>query len=44
LYVMPRCRHSVGYIYGDLTPHKPGGTTGEHIFALCKKSCYIISV
>lgn len=37
LYVIPRCRHSVGNIYGDLTPYEPGGTTGEHNFALCKE-------
>lgn len=37
LYVIPRCRHSVGNIYGDLTPYEPDGTTGEHNFAFCKE-------
>lgn len=35
---MPRCRHSAGNKYGVFTPYVPGGTRGEHNFALCKKN------
>lgn len=40
LYVTPRCRHSVGNTYGDLTPNTPGGTRGEHNFAFYKKKLF----